>query len=197
MIKKQRFFRSPPPCGANRASSIRNELKVSFLFWPYTHWPLGPLWNIMDLMNLLSLNDKFLDYFVDALKFSKFFSSASFMIKVAPILFFIVNRCNILKLNDSCPLFSNLTRANDYGKWEMKTDMEHAGRVSVSSIKSVKVGVFLGQIILYIKGDQNVFKVTWEECSWFFFNLRSSWSINFGYSWVVFLIFFWVSTKMV
>ena len=97
---------------------------------------------------------------MDGFKFSKFFSSASFMIKVAPILFFIVNRCNILKLNDSCPLFSNLTRANDYGKWEMKTDMEHAGRVSVSSIKSVKVGVFLGQIILYIKGDQNVFKVT-------------------------------------
>ena len=114
----------------------------------------------MDLINLLNLNDEFLDYFVDALKFSKVFSCASFMIKVAPILFFIVNRCNILKLNDSCPLFSNLTRANDYGKWEMKTDMEHAGRVSVSSIKSVKVGVFLGQIILYIKGDQNVFKVT-------------------------------------
>ena len=104
----------------------------------------------MDLMNLLNLNDKYLDCFVDGFKFSKFFSSASFMIKVAPILFFIVNRCNILKLNDSCPLFSNLTRANDYGKWEMKTDMEHAGRVSVSSFISVKVGVFLRQIILYI-----------------------------------------------
>ena len=78
------------------------------------------------------------------------FSSASFRIEVASILFFIVNRCNILKLNDSCPLFSNLTRANDYGKWEMKTDMEHAGRVSVSSFISVKVGVFLRQILFYI-----------------------------------------------
>ena len=105
----------------------------------------------MDLMNLLSLNDKFLDYFVDALKFTRIFTSASFMIKVAPILFFIVNRCNILKLNDSCPLFSNLTRANDYGKWEMKTDMEHAGRVSVSSLISVKVGIFLRQIFYILK----------------------------------------------
>ena len=100
-------------------------------------------------MNLLNLNDQYLDCFVDGLKFSKFFRSASFMIKVAPILFFIVNRCNILKLNDSCPLFSNLTRANDYGKWEMKTDMEHAGRVSVSSFISVKVCVFLRQILIY------------------------------------------------
>ena len=114
----------------------------------------------MDLINLLNLNENFLDYFVDALKFSKIFSSASFMNKVAPILFFIVNRSNILKLNDSCPLFSNLTRANDYGKWEMKTDMEHAGRVSVSSFITVKVGVFLRQILLYIKGGQNIWKVS-------------------------------------
>ena len=80
------------------------------------------------------------------------FSSASIRIEVASILFFIVNRCNILKLNDSCPLFSNLTRANDYGKWEMKTDMEHAGRVSVSSFISVKVGDFLRQILFYTWG---------------------------------------------
>ena len=72
------------------------------------------------------------------MEFSKVFSSANFMIKVASILFFIVNRCNILKLNDSCPLFLNLTRANDYGKWEMKTDMEHAGRVSISFFISVE-----------------------------------------------------------
>ena len=78
-------------------------------------------------------------------------STASIRIEVASILFFIVNRCNILKLNDSCPLFSNLTRANDYGKWEMKTDMEHAGRVSVSPLSSVVVCFFLRQTISFAK----------------------------------------------
>ena len=58
-----------------------------------------------------------------------------------------VNCYEILKLNDSCPLFSNLTRANDYGKWEMKTDMEHAGRVSVSFFQNVERNPFLRQFL--------------------------------------------------
>ena len=154
MIKKQGFFSSLPPCWVNGASSIRNEVRVSFLFWPYTHWPLwhyGTLWTFWTLMTY------FWTIFWMLWTFISCFSSASFRIEVASILFFIVNRCNILKLNDSCPLFSNLTRANDYGKWEMKTDMEHAGRVSVSSFISVKVGVFLRQILFYILKEIKIF----------------------------------------
>ena len=76
MIKKQGFFSSLPPCGGSGASSIRNEVRVSF-FFGLTLIDLLDLFYIMDLVDLMNLTDIFLDEFLDnflgALDFYKLF----------------------------------------------------------------------------------------------------------------------------